>query len=72
MDTKEKEAMSNGETEERNTSTRTPEEKSKRDLGLYVRLEPSPGDVIVARVHKCPFCNTQWYNVEGNHYNLVL
>ena len=73
MDTKEKEAtMSNGETEEENTFTALQKEKQKQDLGLYVKLEPSPGEIMVARVHKCPFCNRSWYNVKGDHYNLIV
>ena len=72
MDTREKDTTtSNGETKGGNTFTIPREGKQKLDLGLYVRLEPSPGEITVAKVEKCPFCNCQWYNVNGNNYRFM-
>lgn len=71
MDETQKDAStSNGGAKERNTTTGEQNNIPMLELGLYVRLEPSPGDVRVAKVEKCPFCKCQWYNMQGKNYIL--
>lgn len=72
MATKETDSTtSNGGQGERNTITKAELEEKMQGVGLYIKLERSPGEITIARVETCPSCHVHWFVLDGQIKRLL-